>query len=330
MAGALGATLIAGKLVETTGTRPAMAIGIPLLAAFGAGVAIAGNLAMLFAFLILNGAAFSLTNVAMNLEADRVEQATGRRVMNRCHGFWSLGMLAVSLVGVGARAVPVSAPLHLTALVLPVTLVTVLAIRSMRVAPKPATDTAPAVGLARPSRRTGLLVLFSLSAGVSQLGIQNWSVIFMRDTFFAPDWVDTLSLPVYLLAMALGRIFTDGWITRFGPARVALTLALVAVAGNVTVVFTPSLEIALVGFALIGAGTGAFFPMAVTAAARTKNRPASQSVAAYILLSGVVMTVVPISIGAIADAFGLRASFALFLPPLVVTLLLVRVVSPGR
>ncbi|MNY75689.1 hypothetical protein D3C86_2150430 [compost metagenome] len=67
----------------------------------------------LFVLLALNGVGFSLTNIAMNVEADRVEAATGARVMNTCHGAWSVGFLLTSLLGATLRGLDVSPAIHL-------------------------------------------------------------------------------------------------------------------------------------------------------------------------------------------------------------------------
>src|SRR5690606_36720394 len=66
-----------------------------------------------FLLLAANGVGFSLTNIAVNVEADRVEAASGRRIMNTCHGIWSIGFLVTALLGVLMRGSGVSPALHL-------------------------------------------------------------------------------------------------------------------------------------------------------------------------------------------------------------------------
>ena len=144
----------------------------------------------------------------------------------------------------------------------------------------------------------------------------------MRDTFQGADWTDTLTLPAFLGMMALGRWFADGWVSRFGAVRVSKTLAVVSLIGGVCVVAAPTLSVALLGFALTGVGTAALFPLMISAAAQQPGRAAEDSVAAVILLLGVVVLVVPATMGWVAETFNLRAAFALSLPLFVVTYLL--------
>lgn len=326
--GGLLSNLAAGRLVQAVGVKPILVIGLPGLAVFSALAAFAPTLPLLFAFLLLMGVTFSLVNVAMNVEADRVETEIGRRVMNRCHGVWSAGMLAASLVGVGARGWGVPAGWHLMAFVPPVLLMSLMIMAAMPSGTEAVSKRAPRPAIALPSRRTVLLMLFGLSGGVSQIGTQNFSVIFMRDTFAAPDWVDTLTLPAFLITMTIGRMAADPWTERFGPVRVSFSLGLVSLIGAILVVASTSVAMALTGYAMIGIGSSVLFPLMISAAARLGTRPAAESVSAVIFLTGVVMLVAPLAMGWIAETAGLRAAFAAFIPPILVTLLLCRQLAP--
>jgi MFS family permease len=326
--GGLAINLVSGRIVQSLGVKPILVIGLPLLALLSALTAYAPSVPMLFLVILGMGVSFSLTNVAMNVEADRVETASGRRVMNRCHGIWSAGMLTAAILGVGARGWAIPAGLHLMAFVPLVAAMVVLVALAMEPCPETDGDRSRRPGVALPSRRTFLLVLFGLSGGVCQIGTQNFSVIFMRDTFAAPDWVDTLTLPAFLVSMTLGRMFADRLTERFGPVAVAFNLGLLSLAGGVMVATAPGVVMALAGFALLGLGTSVLFPLMISAAARLGARPAAESVSAVIFLTGLVMLAAPALMGWIAEVAGLRAAFAAFLPPILLTLLLSRQLAP--
>ena len=122
-------------------------------------------------------------------------------------------------------------------------------------------------------------------------------------------------------------MLADGWSESFGPVRVAHTLTSLALVGALAVVLAPSLWVALVGFAMMGAGTSVLFPLMVSAAARNATRPAAEAVSAVLLLTGVAMLAAPAIMGWIAESFGLRAAFWSLVPPFLVTLLLIRRVA---
>lgn len=161
-----------------------------------------------------------------------------------------------------------------------------------------------------------------------QGGTHNWSVIYMRDIFEAPDWVDALTIPAFLLALTGGRMFGDGWINQFGTYRVATVLVNIAFVGLLLVIVSNSLYLALVGFALMGLGVSITFPMMVTAAARLRDRPSSANVAAVTMTTGIAMLAVPPLMGFVAETFGIRASFITLVPSFILGFAMIRYIVP--
>ena len=161
-------------------------------------------------------------------------------------------------------------------------------------------------------------------------GVRNWSVIFMRDSFVAPEWVDTLTLPAFMAAQSIGRLLADRAVTRWGPVRLARGLGLTALAGLLLVVFSPNLVVALVGFFLIGAGVCVAFPLSTSAAARLGDRPASQNVAALTMSQQILLLGTPAVLGWIATAASIRVTFAVMLPPLLLAIYLARYLEPRK
>ena len=60
---------------------------------------LAWNGPTLFVFLFLIGTVYVLVDVAMNVEAARIQGVLGRRIMSTCHGFWSIGAVVGSVMG---------------------------------------------------------------------------------------------------------------------------------------------------------------------------------------------------------------------------------------
>lgn len=311
--GGIISTLYAGKWIQRFGTKSSNLLGIVGLALVPIAAALATGVGVMAVIFFLSGLVFGVTNVAMNLEADRQEAATGRRIMNLCHGFWSVGVLFATVLGVGARAIPVSPFWHFTIL-FPLVVVAVLALANVLAEAPRRAKSSPKSNLAWPDKVTLVLVLFGLSATTAHAAANIWSVIFARDLFVAADWVDTLTLPAFLLAMTLSRLFADGWVDRFGPVLTARGLILVSAIGTVAICSSPNVLIACLGFAMVGFGTGPIFPLMVSAAARYTNRPAEDAVAAVILLISATMIFMPVVMGWLVEAAGLRLMFAATLP----------------
>ena len=317
--GGLSMFLFSSRIIERFGTRRVILWLLPLVTVTAALATILLHPIALFVILALNGIGFSLSNVAMNVEADRVEAASGDRVMNTCHGAWSVGFLLTALIGAALRGLHVSPVVHLWAVV-PVIIVLVAVV----VRPMPATPPRPHTGdaagrLAWPTLATLGLVAFGLGAGLSEGSARAWSIIYLRDEFDAPAWLESLALPALLVAMAMGRLVADRWIERLGPVRVGRGLATLAIAGLILVVLAPTAVLALAGFLLLGLGICVLYPLTLSAAARLGDRPAAENVAATTLVFQLVNLGAPVLIGAVAEGFGVRLAFATLLPLLLLT-----------
>jgi MFS family permease len=84
--------------------------------------------------------------------------------------------------------------------------------------------------------------------------------------------------------------------------------------GVVLVFLAPTEWVALLGFVFLGIGTSAIFPLAMSAAAQRTDRPAAINVAALAQTSFVTFLVAPPVLGFIAEHFGIRWSFGIGLP----------------
>lgn len=328
--GALATIFVASSIIERAGTRPVLAIGLPVLALSSLGLALAPGLAAFIALFALYGAAFAITNVAINVEADRVEAASGRIVMNSCHGVWSVGFLLAALLGTLARGIALPPGVHLAAVV-PFALAFAFAFGlPMQPAPPRPHAGGPAKRVAWPTRMTLLLLGYMLASIFIENASRAWSVIFMRDTFSAPAWVDTLTLPAYLATMSIGRLLADRVVVRLGPVWVAQGAGVLALAGLVMVALAPDASWALAGFALAGLGICVNFPLTISAAARTGDRPASENVTALTLSNQFVGLGTPPLIGTLAGLFGLRSVYAALTLPVLLSFFLARHLARPR
>jgi MFS family permease len=323
--GAFATFPIAGRLIERVGTRTTLLIGLPLFSLAAALPSLAPHYLVFMAFNALLASGFTFTAIAMNVEADRVEYAVGRRIMNRCHGMWSLGFLAASLIGTGASALHVIPPVHLFAMV-PLAFVGALLVVGPMVAapPRPHTGEQRPPRFALPTAATLLLIGFAIGSIFLEACIRSWSVIYLRDVFHTADWIATVTLSVAVIAQVGGRLLGDAWIERYGPVAVAMVLSAISFVGLVLVVWGVSIPLAFLGFALIGLGVATSFPQTLSAAARLGDRPASENVASISLMNSIVLFLTPPLIGFTTSQWGIRAAFALILPFPILAIVLAR------
>ena len=106
----------------------------------------------------------------------------------------------------------------------------------------------------------------------------DWSVIFMRDVFATPPFISGLALALVAFSQFIVRFFADDFVERYGPEKVTYWSVITLGIGVSLVGFAPNPVVALAGFSLLGAGTAVIFPLAISAAAQRKDRPAAVNV----------------------------------------------------
>jgi len=335
--GTLCSLTFAGPLIERVGHRRTLLALVPLLPVFYALAAWAHGPLAVFLCLVPAGLCIGAIEVVVNLEADRVEHQGGRRIMNRAHAFWSFGFFGAGLLGALAARVPISPQWHL-ALVVPVSLVlTVVILGRVEAAPPRAGAVldgddadAPRPRFARPTMPILVLVALALSALVLEGASFDWSAIYMRDVFSAGAAVGGIAVATGALTQALARYFVDPFVERHSPVVVARSLLAILGIGDLLVFFTPTAPLALLGFGLMGIGTSALFPLAMSAAAQRVDRSAALNVAALAQTSFVSFLLAPPLLGFVAQHFGVRWSFGVALPLVALSLAVSGVLAARR
>ncbi|MDH4439401.1 MAG: MFS transporter, partial [Rhizobium sp.] len=175
----------------------------------------------------------------------------------------------------------------------------------------------PTIGLL-PLCLVGAAPLLAEGAGV------DWSAIYMRDVFDAEPFVGGLAVALFSFTIAAGRLGMDPVVDRFSPWVVALALLSTASIGLVIVAAAANPTMALVGFGLMGLGCSSVYPLAISAAARRTDRPASINVAALGQTTFVVFFAGPPLLGFIAEHAGIRFSYWTVLPVLLAALVVSR------
>ncbi len=323
--GAAVGTLIslsfASRLIERFGHRRMLLTGPPLLPVWYAVAAHAQGPLSLFLILLPAGLLIGAIEVVVNLEADRVEHLEGRRIMNRAHAFWSFGFFSAGLLGALSARLGIS-PQWQLALMLPLSLsLTLLLLGGFDAAPaRDGGNDEQTPHFAVPTAAIMALVALSLSALVLEGAGFDWSAIYMRDAMNAAPYVGALAVATGAFTQAMTRYLADRHVERHSPVVVARVLLVVLGGGNVLVFFAPNAMLALLGFALMGMGTSVLFPLAMSAAAQRTDRPAAINVAALAQIAFVSFMLAPPSLGFVAEHFGIRWSFGVGLPLVLLSL----------
>ena len=79
---------------------------------------------------------------------------------------------------------------------------------------------------------------------------------------------------------------------------------------------------------MIGAGTAVIFPLAISAAAQLDDRSSAMNVASFAQFSFIVFLLAPPILGTIAEYFGIRISYAIGLPLVLISFMTLSSLKP--
>jgi MFS family permease len=178
--------------------------------------------------------------------------------------------------------------------------------------------------VAVPTMAIMTLVAVTLSAMIMEGAGIDWAAIYMRDVFAVPPFLSGFAVALGAGAQAVTRFFADPFVERYSPTTVSRVLLRVLGVGVLLVFFAPSDWLALVGFALIGVGTSVIFPLAMSAAAQLTDRPAPTNVASLAQISFIAFLLGPPLLGYVAEHFGIRWSFGVGLPLVILSIVCAR------
>ena len=313
--------LVAGRIVDSIGFRRTMLWGVPLVAFTEMFAAMSTMPWHLFTSLFFTGLCIGLIEVAVNLEADRVEYQLSRRIMNRAHAFWSFGFFLAGIGGALMAQIGLSIFHHLAIFFVINTALSIICFRDYQPAAKRGGDDGGHILFARPTKPILWLVALSVSAMLLEGAGIDWSVIFMRDIFETAPFISGLALVLFAISQFAVRYVADKIVEQFGPERIALYSIITLGIGVLAVSLSHHPALALLGFALLGAGTATIFPLTMSAAAQLTDRSSAVNVASFAQLSFFVFLLAPPLLGVIADVFGIRISYAIGLPLVVISLM---------
>ena len=321
-AGMLMTLPFAGKMANTFGIRKILYIGFPVYFFSITLIGQAGGLYSLLLVLFLVGVCGSLLTLALNVHASRVEKHTRRVIMNRCHGFWSLGIMAGSFLGSVLESestvwliliICASASFPL-ALLLCLGLPSYENVNSAEMSPALVITQFPAILIG--------ICFFTFGISMTEGAMANWASVYVKE-MLGPEAQGTgYGFGLFAAFVAFGRFFGDSLKIKLGTIKVARIFVNISILGLIFLVIASDLWLALAGFALIGLGVSVGFPLAVTAAASIDDKREASYVAFLSLIALIGFLVGPPIIGFLANTTNIKTGLTMLFPGLLLSLFL--------
>ena len=311
--------LLADKIFSLLGFRLVMCLGVPILGLALVFSSLTFNPFIFSLSLMLGGFAIGILEVAVNLEADRIEYKISKKIMNRSHSFWSLGFFCSGLTGALFSQMKVSPFINFSLSLFLGTFLTILFCSKYKPADERPNSSVNNSLFVKPTKAVLALVVLTLSPMLLESASIDWSVIYMRDIFFTPPFINGLAIVMVALTQFSVRYYADQYVEIYGSEKVSKISVIAMLIGVVSVCFSNSPYLSLVGFVFIGGGSAVIFPLAMSAAAQKTDRSAAINVASLAQISFLVFLLAPPILGYIAENFGIRISFGIGLPLVIVS-----------
>ena len=283
--GSITGAQLAGRMIHTFGSQKTIFVGVFIMPAGLAGMALSTNAVALFLTLYTMGLGYALIDMCYNFQGTVVEKILGRRHMSSFHAMWSTGAFLTTVIG-GAITRHVSPRVNLISIAA-VALVAYL-IAAYFLLPssidghkgdKEHEAKIPLFG--KSVMPLWLLGVGLLSSLVGEGAASDWGAILLRDEMGYEKGVYASAFASFALAMIVSRFLGDRALDHFGPARLVqlggyLGGSIWGIAMAIAIPMSdsypiPALIIVNIGFIAAGLGIGPMFPAFILAASKTQG-----------------------------------------------------------
>ncbi|HEY4925412.1 MAG TPA: MFS transporter [Roseiarcus sp.] len=311
MAAYLAAMSSGGFFGGRFGLRKVLLVGAPLQGLLVALLLLAQSGIAIFVSLIVFGVFAGLVDLTMNAEGARVEKDLGRPILAGLHGGASIG---ISLGAIAGSLIAVNIGSWLSALIALAAAIAVT-VWIYVATPERGRDRAQEASSGRRALMTRSLIVLGIVIGVSIAGegaATYWSSLLLQTEAPKLAAISGLGAALFCAFQAALRLNADRVRRLVSDRRLIVVSLAVAAMGFVVVAAHAGFLATVIGFAIIGVGTGSIMPCGVALAVGHKGFSAAAALSTIALFGSLARLPAPLAMGAIASYFSLSGAFALF------------------
>jgi MFS family permease len=313
--------MLAGRLVSRYGTGRVMTVGSLLLAAMLTLIALSGVAWQLVLSLFFLGFFRTVFNLSINTGAVELQKQYEQPIVSGFHGVWSVACLAAAGLGTLMIIYKVVPLWHFLAVSGVAVLLTIF--QSPKKTPVPPADAHRPL-FVKPDRYLLTLGLLALCAMLCESAVFDWSVNYFEKEVKADKAYITVGYTCFIAAMALGRLFGDRLIAKFGIYAMLSASGLLLATGFLLVATLPFVITAATGFLLIGAGDAMLVPMIYMLAAQSTKMTSHYALQAVTMTGYTGFLIGPLFVGNVSQHWGMSTAFLLLSGSSLLILLLTR------
>ncbi len=307
--GALTSLPLSGWLITRIGSRPVLITAAILYPVCLVLVGTAATPWILGATLFCFGIIGNLGNISVNTQAVNVEMLFGRTIMSSFHAIWSLAGLTGA--GIGTLMVNLQIPPEEHFLYVMMISYVIIFLSFRRTLRQEGVKSERQPFFVKPDKALISLGIIAFCCMICEGTMYDWSGVYFAKVVQAPAGQVTLGYTAFTLATTFGRLNGD-WLTRrYGIRGMLAGSGVLAASGLLLAVLLPVASWAAAGFFLVGLGIATVIPLVYSEAGRSTTMSPGVALAAVSTVGFLGFLSGPPLIGFIAQASGLRVSFAI-------------------
>jgi MFS family permease len=301
-----------GRLVTRFGSRKIVLFALPMYSICLSNIGLVKYGWQLAIALFLFGLAGNLCNISINTQGVTAERLYQRPIMASFHGGWSLAGFTGALIGLTMINLKIPPFWHFASVIILVWTI-IWFNRNYLVKGKLAINAGEPRRkfFNKPDRELVQLGFIAFCSMASEGTMFDWSGLYFKDVVKAPSSLVILGYTSFMIMMASGRFLADYMTQKIGRKRLLQISGLMISTGLYTAVFFPYILSSTIAFMLVGLGVSSIVPSVYSAAGRHTRVPPGIALATVASVSFLGFLMGPPVIGYIAQAAGLRYSFAL-------------------
>ena len=307
--GQLTMMFFSGKLVTRFGSHRILPFSILMYAFSLTNLGLSQNALHLGLGLYVLGIFGNLSNISVNTQGVYTEVLFRKTIMSSFHGVWSLAGFTGALVGLGMLALKLTTYTHFIIVAGIVLLLVALNFKFL-IKAKETVRPENKKGFRKPDKSLIMLGIIGFCSMASEGIMFDWSGVYFKDVIKTPGPLVILGYTSFMIMMASGRFFGDGFINKFGRKRVMQISGVLISSGLFTAVLFPYIIPATIAFMFVGLGVSTIIPTLYSIAGKHPTIPTGEALTAVSSVSFLGFLMGPPVIGYIAELFGLRFSFA--------------------
>lgn len=260
--------------------------------------------------LYLFGLIGNLCNISVNTQGVNAETIHHKPVFSTFHGLWSLGGFTGALVGWLMIRYQLSPSTHFPFITLFVWVSDYIFQRNL--IPRQAVSTViPKYRFRLPQGPLMLLGLIAFCCMSVEGCMFDWTGVYFRQVVLADERFVSAGYAAFMITMSAGRFMGDRMSVRFGRKRWVMISGVLITLGIGLTVLMPAIVPAVIGCMLTGIGVSSIIPLMYSTAGKDTQIASGIAIASVAGIGYLGFLLGPPIIGHIAEAVGLRYSFAL-------------------